>query len=76
MILDLVYAAYGQELPDRSSFRSDSLISFRKVLKTYKSWGRFVTAYNNYLDSKESAPIIDNTIVYEPKEGGLTVETE
>ena len=52
MILEKVYKEFGDALPDRSAFRSNPPVSFREVIKEYKTWGRFVVAYNNFAQTK------------------------
>jgi len=46
MISDKVYEIFGKELPDRSTFRARAPSLFREVIKTYKSWGKFVLSYS------------------------------
>lgn len=72
MTLEKVFKVYGKELPDRSSFRADSKFSFRDIIKTYKSWGRFMAAYNNFVHEKR----IESTMKIETKKVADKKETK
>ena len=48
MKLSEVHKEFKGTLPSRSDFRSTSAIPFREIIKEYRSWGRFVLAYEQY----------------------------
>lgn len=55
MNLEKIYKQFGKVLPDRSTFRATSSVSFRDVINEYKSWTRFANAYAEFVAKRKPA---------------------